>query len=420
MSTAMLSTEQAPPITVPLRFFAMAPLFLLLAAAILATGNSFTDAPLLLAVTHCLTLGFITMVMAGAMQQILPVVIGSPMPASKSIAWLTLLPMSTGTLSLAGGFLYSNPALLYAACLILGFGFLIFISACLIAIYRAAARTSTQFALLLAILTLTITATLGIILANGYASGTALDYSKLTAAHISMGLGGWVILLIAGVSYQVVPMFQLTPNYPGWFSSGFAPALFVVLLLGLVARWWDVISLGYLSAGLFWMLAVSFAIITLRLQSQRRRRVADATLSFFRLGMSSLLCVALLSTLALYPPLQEDLTTLSVVIFITGFALSVIFGMLYKIVPFLVWFHLFRGGVKKGVPNMKSIIPEVWMWRHVQLHRATLLAILTASIWNPARWLAITGLALQSILLSYALFTAITIYQRTLKNLTNA
>jgi len=38
--------------------------------------------------------------------------------------------------------------------------------------------------------------------------------------------------------------------------------------------------------------------------------------------------------------------------------MSVVQGMLYKIVPFLVWFHLFRGGVKTGVPNMKKIIPE--------------------------------------------------------------
>ena len=254
-------------------------------------------------------------------------------------------------------------------------------------------------------------------MANGYASGTALDYAKLTASHISMGLGGWVMLLVAGVSYQVVPMFQLTPNYPKWLASSFSPALFAVLLLSLVARGYDIASLSTLAAGLFWLLAVSFAVITLRLQSQRRRRVADATLSFFRLGMSGLLCAALFSTLALYPPLHEDLTTLSVVIFITGFALSVIFGMLYKIVPFLVWFHLFRGGVKKGVPNMKSIIPEIWMWRHLQLHRITLLAILTAAVWNPASWLAITGLALQGVLLCYALYTAIAVYQRTLKNL---
>ena len=89
MSSASLSTEQAPHISVPLRFFAIAPLFLLLAALILAItdSNPFENArtPAMLAITHCITLGFIGMIMLGATQQILPVVIGSPMPASRQV-----------------------------------------------------------------------------------------------------------------------------------------------------------------------------------------------------------------------------------------------------------------------------------------------------------------------------------------------
>ena len=90
MKIASLSTEQAPPISVPLRFFTAAPLFLLLAALILVSGadNPFANmrSPALLAATHCITLGFMAMVMLGAMQQILPVVIGCPMPASQLTA----------------------------------------------------------------------------------------------------------------------------------------------------------------------------------------------------------------------------------------------------------------------------------------------------------------------------------------------
>ena len=68
---------------------------------------------------------------------------------------------------------------------------------------------------------------MGILLAHGYASGIALpDARKLAAAHVSLMLGGWVLLLIVGVSYQVVPMFQLTPNYPKWLTATLAPAIF--------------------------------------------------------------------------------------------------------------------------------------------------------------------------------------------------
>ncbi|HCJ50400.1 MAG: hypothetical protein COS43_03500 [Gallionellales bacterium CG03_land_8_20_14_0_80_55_15] len=414
MKTASLSTEQAPPISVPLRFFAIAPLFLLLAAWILAWGDDLSNphSPALLAATHCITLGFMALVMLGAVQQILPVVIGSPMPAQRWVAWFSFLPLIVGTLSLAGGFLLHEPALLNLACWLLGLAFLTFIAASLISLSRATAQNASKNALWLAISALTLAVTLGSLLAHGYANGLPLNYPQLALAHIALALGGWVTMLIVGVSFQVVPMFQLTPNYPKWLSAGLPPALCAALLLFLCSRLLESAPLGYLAEALFWLLAVSFATITLKLQSQRRRRVADATLSFFRLGMISLLLAALFSLLAPFSP--ELFKMSAVVTFILGFALSVIHGMLYKIIPFLIWFHLFRGGIKKGVPNMKEIIPEAWMWRHLWLHFLTLLAALMTLYWKAAVWLLATGLALQGILLCFAIVTAITVYRRTL------
>ena len=104
-------------------------------------------------------------------------------------------------------------------------------------------------------------------------------------------------------------------------------------------------------------------------------------------------------------------------LFMIGFAMSLIFGMLYKIVPFLIWFHLFRGGSIHTIPNMKEIIPEVWMWRHVWLHVITVAAVLMAPWRDIAAWLFVLCLLLQGLLLSYAMYTAIAIYQRTLKKL---
>lgn len=391
MKTISLSTEQAPPISVPLRFFTTAPLFLLLAALMLVSGadNPFADihSPELLAATHCITLGFMAMIMLGAMQQILPVVIGSPMPASQLTAWLTFLPLISGALLLPAGFILGKPVLLNLAWPLLGLAFITFISASLISLARSTAHNATKSAILLSILALGGAIALGMLLAHGYATGSLLPYAKLSTAHISLSLGGWVLLLIVGVSYQVVPMFQLTPNYPKWLVNGLTPALFIVLLLSLLSLLfeprphWVVI----VAQSLFWFLAGCFAVATLRLQSKRRRRVADATLSFFRLGMMALLCTALFALATLIFPAIDYLATLSAVLFLLGFAMSLMHGMMYKIVSFLVWFHLFRGGVKSGVPNMKEIIPETWMWRHLWLHRSTLIAALFAPWWNAAR-----------------------------------
>lgn len=430
MKLASLSTDQAPPIFIPLRFFAVAPLFLILAALILAMskGNPFADihSPALLAATHCVTLGFIAMTMLGAIQQILPVMIGSTMPAPAPVAWLTLLPLTLGTLLLSSGFMLGKAELLNLAWPLLGLTFLVFIVASLISLTRAAARNVTKAAVLLALLALAGAITLGVLLARGYATGMALDYLRLAAAHISLALGGWVMLLIVGVSYQVVPMFQITPPYPKRLTETLAPAIFAALLLNLAILLLEPASRwpGFVAESLFWLLSACFAVVTLRLQNQRKRRVADATLSFFRLGMFSLLLAALFSLASFIPSTAfAQLRLLSAIAFLLGFAMSLIQGMLYKIIPFLVWFHLFRGGpsaTKVGIPNVKEVIPERWMWRHLWLHRATLAAALLSSGWDAAVWLLALGLLLQGLLLGYAVFTGIAVYRRTLRKIEQA
>jgi hypothetical protein len=424
MKIASLSAEQAPPISLPLRFFTMAPVFLALAALLLALagGNPFAElrSPAQIAATHHITLGFMAMIMMGAIQQLLPVVIGSPMPAPRLVAWLTFLPLIAGALSLSAGFMLGRTELLNLSWPLLGLAFLVFIVASLTSLARASAKNATKTALLLAILSLAGAVTFGMLLAAGYANGLPLPFAKLATAHISLALGGWVLLLAIGVSYQVVPMFQLTPNYPKWMTAALAPAIFATLLLNLALllpeaapRW-----AGFIAEALFWSLACCFAVVTLRLQTQRRRHIPDAPLNFFRVSMFSLLLAAAFSLAALaFPMAVNHLRTLSALAFLLGFALSLIQGMLYKIVPFLVWFHLFRGGLKTGVPNMKNIIPEPWIWRHLWLHSSTLLAALLAPWWNAAAWLVMLGLLLQGALLGYGVITGIAVYRRTFRKI---
>lgn len=424
MRIASLSTDQSPPIALPFGFFAVAPLFLLLAAALLALGNGGAVAdihtPALRAATHCITLGFMASVMFGAMQQILPVLVGSKMPAPRLVAGASLLTLCLGTLALCAGFFLGHPGWLHLAWPLLGVSFLIFGIASLVSLARASARNETRTALQLSVVSLVIGVTLGVSLAGGYASGASLPYAGLATAHIRLLLGGWVLLLTIGVAYQVVPMFQLTPNYPKRMSTTLAPAIFGVLLLGVVAPWIKSLPpvITSLAEATFWLLAAVFAIVTLRLQQQRRRRVPDATLSFFRLGMLALAAAALLSLAALFFPVAgASLRTLSALVFLAGFAMSVINGMLYKIMPFLVWFHLFRGGMKTGVPNMKQIIPERWMWWHYRLQVVTLAAVLCAQWWAAATWVVVSGLLLQGLLLQFAVLTAITIYRKSLRRI---
>jgi hypothetical protein len=85
-----------------------------------------------------------------------------------------------------------------------------------------------------------------------------------------------------------------------------------------------------------------FALVILHLQSRWRRKRPDVTLDFWRLGMAGLIGCVLARFVARLWPASADgdaYTLLLGVLFIGSFAVSVVNGMRYKIVPFLAWFH---------------------------------------------------------------------------------
>jgi len=152
----------------------------------LSAGNPFANihGPALIAATHFITLGFISMIMLGALQQVLPVMIGTSLPAPRLLSWLIQLPLVAGTLLLAGGFLLGRPALLSAAWPALGLAFAAFISAALFSLAKSAAQNASKTAIILSILALSGTVVLGMLLSHGYSTGMSLNYAPLLL-HIS-------------------------------------------------------------------------------------------------------------------------------------------------------------------------------------------------------------------------------------------
>jgi hypothetical protein len=81
------------------------------------------------------------------------------------------------------------------------------------------------------------------------------------------------------------------------------------------------------------------------------------------------------------------------VLALAGFAVSVIDGMLYKIVPFLAWFHLQAAVGLKRTPHLKKILPDAAQRAHLGLHAAAVALLLAAAAW-PEPLTRIAGLAL--------------------------
>jgi len=414
---AGLSFEQAPPFSLPLRFFLTAPLFLLAAAGLItlspeALASRWT--PQALALTHALTLGFLAMTMLGALLQMLPVVAGVPLPAPRLVAWLSHVALTLGSVALMSGFLMAAPAAFGVGIVLLGSGLAVFLAAAAISLTRAA-TSATVNGMRLALISLGITVALGVALAllrAGWWAPPAVD--AVMSAHVSFGLLGWVLLLVISVAYQVVPMFQITPPYPPRLSRWLTGAAFALLLLHAVAPLLPepiaTAAILLAESGLAAVILI-FALVTLRLQSRRRRKLPDVTLDFWRAGMASLIASVAVWIVAQFSPAWANshaYPLLQGVLFIGGFAVSVVSGMLYKIIPFLAWFHLqaqlqARAG---SIPTMRDMIAARWARMQLRLHLGSLALLVSATWWPQMAGVAGSVLALSALLLGWNLLSA--------------
>ncbi|MCP5196202.1 MAG: hypothetical protein H6974_05385 [Gammaproteobacteria bacterium] len=425
MNPPGLSFEQAPPFGVPLRFFLTAPWFLVLAAALLFWQGPDIFAsrwlPATLALTHLLVLGFMAQVMLGALLQILPVVVGVTVPYPNLTATLVHLPLTLGTLVLAGAFLGIGPVGFQIAFGLLGLGLGVALTAFQLAIWRAPMVSDTVIALRCALAALLITVTLGLLLGSYFGwGGLRLPVALLTNLHAVWGVIGWTVLLVASVAYQVVPMFQMTPLYPQWLSRGFAPLIATLLVAGSAstAMGWTV-AVSWIGVGLAVGLSL-FAVGTLMLLGRRQRKIGDPTLSYWRVSMVSLLVGAVLALLMRFVPAWATAPRMELlmgVALIFGFAVMVINGMLYKIVPFLAWFHLQAQLLGRGrPPNMKMLLPEARICRQFWASLSALWLLLAAIFYPfPFTYPAALALGMSSAWLGINLLSVWRIYRRALQ-----
>ncbi|MBI5107427.1 MAG: hypothetical protein HZA62_01640 [Rhodocyclales bacterium] len=336
---------------------------------------------------HLIAVGFMLQAMSGAMFQFIPVAVGGNVWRSLWVANAIQPLLILGALLLVAGFHFSAPVLLSAAVPALLAGVGIFVGVVLLALWRTPATGMTLWTMRIAVAGLAVTVLLGALLAEALARGLDLPIIELTNVHLAWGLGGWALMLVAAVSYFVVPMFQLTNPYPLWFARWFGPLLLVMLLLWSGLWFRDDLRPAQAFGVPVSLLCVAFASMTLRLQYTRRRKINDATSLNFRVAMIALLVFAISGTaMAIDPTISDDpraAVWLGMLVF-PGVFVSTISGMMYKIIPFLNWLHLQRLGAPiSAVPNMKKMIPGDSMTAQFRLHVLAVLLLL-AAVWLPS------------------------------------
>jgi len=369
MNTADLSLEQTPPFSVPARFFLTAPLFAVGAILLLLfmdnTVLSTRWHPVILGVTHCITLGVMMMVMMGALLQLLPILAGIRLPHPIWISRVFHTGLTVGTLALSFAFIQQSIFLFQSAFILLSLtlgGFILFIAYQLF--FNVAVYSEITRGMQWGISALLITILLGTALTYNIAfSNIIVMIEQVTNIHAMWGLVGWSSLLIIAVAYQVVPMFHITPHYPAVLTRFLVPSIFMAVMAWTTAVIMElspfiITILSYLIVGLL----LIFSFTTFYLHTKRLRKVKDLTLNFWRLGLAGIISSCLLWGSVQFYTLDKFELLLGSVFILLGI-LPIIQGMLYKIIAFLIWLHLQQTKMRLAVlmfktPNMKQVIQD--------------------------------------------------------------
>ncbi len=350
-----LSLDQAPPVSVPFRFFLTAPIFAIIIGALIL----FNDASLVMnrysdisiAIVHLFTLGVLSQIIIGSMQQMMPVLAGVAIKKPILFANIVHTTLSLGTILFALYFIYKIKILLIVATAFLAISFLVFFIVSIKLLFKVKYLTSTVSAMRIFTIVGLVTILVGLHLAGAHIADniSKMHYSYL-AIHILFGVFGFAFIIIIGVAFQVIPMFYVAKNFSA-FVQNKIPFITIFLLFTYLA--FELLSLDItVLKALFSFVTITFAYFGIDSLNNRKRPIFDVTLLYWKLSLYSLI-VAMLIWLFV----DSDVSFLLATIFALGFLFSLLQGMIYKIIPFLCWFHLTSKGYF-SVPTMRELIVE--------------------------------------------------------------
>lgn len=390
-----LATSQAPSLRLPFQFFAAALVFFTLLNLLLFWKSpellifGFTH-PIMLTATHLFTLGFATMTVMGALYQLVPVILQVPLH-SERLGFVHFWLYLSGVCLMIVSFWWFSPLIIATGGTLVVIAVSIFVYNLYLSMRRSRVKSLTARYINAGLAYLSLTVTWGLLLAlhlqYGFFGSTTL---RQLAFHLSIGLGGWLGLLVIGVAYQLTAMFGLVHNPPeglgrlifAVFNTGVGLEV-LALLLGLPG--WAV-SLGVTVTALALLLAAADGFRYLAL---RKRQHLDVSFRFVAASWTSLTLVVLLLLVArwLGPPVLHSARGFMALAYLgfIGWIALMIQAQMYKILPFLTWQHRYSSRVgREKVPLLRDMFSER-------------LGFVALGAWVPGILLTVAGLLLNSL-----------------------
>ncbi len=354
-----VSKDYAPPFGMIAPFFKMGSFFYIMGIIFLFFIKSdFSHNDLnLLALVHWYLLGFVMMIIFGAMAQLIPVVmeVGHFSIDLYRLIWPFL---TIGTFLMGIGFLVSPKILPYGGLLVI-VSMSIFLYDTIMTLRHVEHISLTVKTVAISSLFLSLGIFSGFMMALGIGEGLGIDMDKWLDIHVVFVLGGYVTLTIMGLSIILLPMFGLSHGFDEtpikrafWLMVAGVSGYSITRFLGTV-QWGELLSLLVIFISV-WFYLYQIMII----YRSRARKENDIWAKSMYFGYGSLASALILGMINILVH-SEQLLLAAGWFVIMGFFTFLITGHLYKIIPFLVWFERFSPLVgKEKVPMLHEMYPK--------------------------------------------------------------
>lgn len=360
-------------------YFAAALIALVAAELLMALGYGYPGAPVesaeTLVLVHLVALGWLSLLMCGALFQFVPVLVARPL-YSDSLPLPTLACLVAGLATLLLGFLQMDGIVsipfaffpMAAALLAIGFGLVLWNLGRTLWVARPLPLPARFVAV--GLCSIAATVTFGIIftlvlggvtdnphLVDVVASGVPL--------HAIAGLGGWLTFTAMGVTYRLLAMFMLAPELGGPRSrTGFycgTAALAVAIVGGVTAICLAAsVTLVLFAAGLLGLCALLlYGADILHLYRARKRRVIELNSRMAAFAMAGLAASVILIVVLAGLGILAQHAAAAVFLVAFGWLSGLALAKLYKIAAFLTWLECYGPVLgKTATPRVQDLAVE--------------------------------------------------------------
>lgn len=360
-----LKTNNAPHSSVVVPHFIFGAIsFFIVAVMLMFSSSSLLEVYFntkLVAITHMAILGWATMIVFGALYQLIPVVFETAL-FSEKLAKFTFWMAAFSVVFLSYSFwVASFVILLPYASVCMFVSLLLFVINVLVSYSKSEIKNWSSKFVIAAIIWLLLTELLGTLIALNFKfnflSEAHIHYLKI---HATIGLIGWFLLLIIGVGSTLIPMFLISHqlNFKKLKASFY---LINTGLLSIAINWFLINNLILLA--FCWVLVASgvlfFVSFIYDSYKKRMRKKLDVGMQYSMLAIASVLLPIIISSVIILGFNVEFELLSRIIVFygftiLFGFITTLILGQTYKTLPFIIWLDKY----KKLVGKTKTPLPR--------------------------------------------------------------